>query len=102
MHFDVVKEFLEDIGADWTEIEGEIHLDPEVFYEVWKYIGQPDLDTYVIEDEVVEPGSYDPPEMKYTGARPIKIKKVYFETLDGKRIVTDYSEFQRIVKEQGS
>jgi hypothetical protein len=102
MHFDVVKEFLEDIGADWTEIEGEIHLDPEVFYEVWKYIGQPDLNTYVIEDEVVEPGSYDPPEMKYTEAKPIKIKKVYFETLDGKRIVTDYSEFQRIVKERGS
>ncbi len=102
MHFDVVKEFLEDIGADWTEIEGEIHLDPEVFYEVWKYIGQPDLHTYVIEDEVVEPGSYDPPEMKYTEAKPIKIKKVYFETLDGKRIVTDYSEFQRMVKERGS
>ncbi len=62
MHFEVVKEFLEDIGADWIEIEGEIHLDPpEVFYEVWKYVGQPELKTYVIEDEVVEPGSYDPP-----------------------------------------
>ncbi|EEB74729.1 DUF5748 family protein [Thermococcus sp. AM4] len=102
MHFEVVKEFLEDIGADWIEIEGEIHLDPEVFYEVWKYIGQPELKTYVVEDEVVEPGSYDPPEMKYTDVKKIKRKKVYFETLDGKRIVTDYAEFQRIAKEKGS
>ncbi len=100
MHFEVVKEFLEDIGADWTEIEGEIHLDPEVFYKVWKYVGQPTLETYVIEDEVVEPGSYDPPEMKYTDARRVRVKKVYFETLDGKRIVTDYSELQRIMKEK--
>ncbi|WP_297071134.1 DUF5748 family protein [Thermococcus sp.] len=100
MHFEVVKEFLEDIGADWTEIEGEIHLDPEVFYKVWKYVGQPNLETYVIEDEVVEPGSYDPPEMKYTDARRVRVKKVYFETLDGKRIVTDYSELQRIMKEK--
>ncbi|WP_456422937.1 DUF5748 family protein [Thermococcus sp.] len=100
MHFDVIKEFLEEIGADWTEIEGEIHLEPEVFYEVWKYIGQPELKTYVIEDEVVEPGSYDPPEMKYTDVKKVKIKKVYFETLDGKRIVTDYTEFQKILREK--
>ncbi|ASJ01102.1 DUF5748 family protein [Thermococcus gorgonarius] len=102
MHFEVVKEFLEDIGADWIELEGEIHLDPEVFYEVWKYVGQPELKTYVIEDEVVEPGSYDPPEMKYTDAKKIRIKKVYFETLDGKKIVTDYSEFQKILKEKSA
>ena len=102
MDFEVVKEFLEEIGADWTELDGEIHLEPEVFYEVWKYLGQPDLETYVIEDEVVEPGSYDPPEMKYTDMKTVKIKKVYFTTLDGKRIVTDYSEFQRIVKEKSS
>ena len=100
MHFEVVKEFLEEIGADWTEIEDEIHLEPEVFYEVWKYVGQPDLETYVIEDEVVEPGSYDPPEMKYTDVKKIRRKKAYFTTLDGKKIVTDYVEFQRILKEK--
>ncbi|WP_010478920.1 DUF5748 family protein [Thermococcus zilligii] len=100
MHFEVVKEFLEDIGADWIEVEEEIHLDPEVFYEVWKYVGQPELKTYVIEDEVVEPGSYDPPEMKYTDVKRIKVKNVYFETLDGKKIVTDYSAFQKIRKER--
>ena len=100
MHFEVVKEFLEEIGADWTEIEGEIHLEPEGFYEVWKYVGQPDLETYVIEDEVVEPGSYDPPEMKYTNVKKIRRKKAYFTTLDGKKIVTDYVEFQRILKEK--
>ncbi len=102
MDFEVVKEFLEEIGADWTELDGEIHLEPEVFYRVWKYLGQPDLETYVIEDEVVEPGSYDPPEMKYTEMKTVKIKKVYFTTLDGKRIVTDYSRFQRIAKEKSS
>jgi hypothetical protein len=98
MHFEVIKEFLEEIGADWIELEGELHLEPEVFYEVWKYVGQPELKTYVVEDEVVEPGSYDPPEMKYTNVKKIRVKKVYFETLDGKRIVTDYSEFQKILK----
>jgi hypothetical protein len=102
MNLEVVLDFLKDIGADYIEIEDEIHLDPEVFYEVWKFLGQPDLETYVIEDEVVEPGSYDPPEMKYTDMKKIKIKKVYFTTLDGKRIVTDYSEFQRIAKEKSS
>jgi len=102
MHFEVVKEFLEEIGADWIEVDGEIHLEPEVFHEVWKYVGQPELKTYTIEDEVVEPGSYDPPEMKYTELRKVKVKKVYFETLDGKRIVTDYSEFQRIAKEKSA
>ncbi len=102
MNLEVVLDFLKDIGADYIEIEGEIHLEPEVFYEVWKYVGQPELKTYVIEDEVIEPGSYDPPEMKYTELKKIKIKKVYFETLDGKRIVTDYSEFQRIAKEISS
>lgn len=102
MHFDVVKEFLEEIGAVWIELDGEIHLDPEVFYEVWKYIGQPELNTNVIEYEVVEPGSYDPPEMKYTDVKTVRVKKVYFETLDGKRIVTDYAEFQRIVKEKSA
>ncbi|WP_297092619.1 DUF5748 family protein [Thermococcus sp.] len=100
MHFEVVKEFLEEIGADWIEIDGEIHLEPEVFYEVWKYVGQPDLETYTVEDEVVEPGSYDPPEMKYTDVKKIKRKKAYFTTLDDRRIVTDYAEFQRILKEK--
>lgn len=100
MHFEVVKEFLEETGADWIEIDGEIHLEPEVFHEVWKYVGQPDLETYVIEDEVVEPGSYDPPEMKYTDVKTVKVKKVYFTTLDGKKIVTDYSEFQKVLKEK--
>jgi len=98
MNLEVILDFLKDIGADYTEIEGEVHLEPEVFYEVWKYIGQPDLETYVIEDEVVEPGSYDPPEMKYTGMKKRKIKKVYFTTLDGKKIVTNYSDFQRVMK----
>ncbi len=102
MNLEVIKEFLEDIGADYTEIEGEIHLAPEVFYEVWKYVGQPDLKTYIIEDEIVEPGSYDPPEMKYTTAKKVKIKKVYFETLDNVKIVTDYAEFQRILKEKSA
>jgi len=102
MNFEVVKEFLEETGADWIEIDGEIHLEPEVFYEVWKYIGQPDLETYVIEDEVVEPGSYDPPEMKYTDVKTVKVKKVYFTTLDGKKIVTDYSEFQKVLKEKSA
>ncbi|NJE05634.1 hypothetical protein E3E36_05650 [Thermococcus sp. M36] len=100
MNFEVVKEFLEEIGADWTEIEGEIHLEPEVFYEVWKYVGQPDLETYTFEDEVVEPGSYDPPEMKYADVKTIKRKKAYFTTLDGRRIVTDYVELQKILKEK--
>ncbi|QDA30552.1 hypothetical protein FH039_01500 [Thermococcus indicus] len=100
MHFEVVKEFLEETGADWIEIDGEIHLEPEVFYEVWKYVGQPDLETYVIEDEVVEPGSYDPPEMKYTEMKTVKVKKAYFTTLDGKKIVTDYVELQKILKEK--
>lgn len=98
MHLEVIKEFLEDIGADYTEVEGEIHLSPEVFFEVWRYIGEPELKTYVIEDEIVEPGSYDPPRMKYTSMKRIQIKKVYFETLDGKRIVTNYNEFQRLLK----
>ncbi|NJD98821.1 hypothetical protein E3E26_03290 [Thermococcus sp. LS1] len=100
MNFDVVKEFLEEIGADWTEIDGEIHLDPEIFYEVWKYMGEPDLETYVIEYEVVEPGSYNPPEKKYVSAKTVKIKKAYFTTLDNKRIVTDYVELQKILKEK--
>jgi len=100
MHFEVVKEFLEEIGADWIEIDDEIHLEPEIFFEVWKYVGQPDIETYVVEDEVVEPGSYDPPEMKYTDVKKIKRKKAYFTTLDGKKIVTDYVEFQRILKEK--
>ncbi|ASJ11530.1 DUF5748 family protein [Thermococcus thioreducens] len=100
MHFEVVKEFLEEIGADWIEIDGEIHLEPEVFYEVWKYVGQPDLGMYTVEDEVVEPGSYDPPEMKYTDIKKVKRKKAYFTTLDNKRIVTDYAELQRILKEK--
>ena len=100
MHFEVVKEFLEEIGADWIEIDDEIHLEPEIFFEVWKYVGQPDIETYMVEDEVVEPGSYDPPEMKYTDVKKIKRKKAYFTTLDGKKIVTDYVEFQRILKEK--
>ncbi len=102
MNFEVVKEFLEEIGADWIEVDGEIHLEPEVFYEVWKYVGQPELETYTVEDEVVEPGSYDPPEMKYTGLKKIRVKKAYFTTLDNKKIVTDYSELQRILKEKSS
>ncbi|WP_175059927.1 DUF5748 family protein [Thermococcus sp. 2319x1] len=100
MNLEVIKEFLDAIGADYTEVDGEIHLAPEVFYEVWKYIGEPDIKKYVIEDEVVEPGSYDPPEMKYTNVRKIKIKKAYFETLEGIKVVTDYAEFQRILKEK--
>lgn len=100
MNLDVIKEFLEDIGADYTEIEGEMHLSPEVFYEVWKYIGQPELKTYMIEDEVVEPESYDPPEMKYTSTRKVKIKKVYFETLENVKVVTDYSQFQKLLRER--
>ncbi|WP_148883005.1 DUF5748 family protein [Thermococcus aciditolerans] len=100
MHFEVVKEFLEDIGADWIEIDGEIHLEPEAFYEVWKYVGQPELEIYAVEDEVVEPGSYDPPEMKYTEMKTVKVKKACFTTLDGKRIVTDYAELQKIMKEK--
>ncbi|AEC51802.1 hypothetical protein PNA2_0886 [Pyrococcus sp. NA2] len=102
MNSEVIKEFLEDIGADYIELEGEIHLEPKVFYEVWKYVGEPELKTYVIEDEIVELGEYDPPEMKYTEARKVKIKKVYFETLDGVKVVTDYSEFQKILKEMKS
>ena len=100
MNLDVIKEFLDEIGADYTEVEGEIHLEPEVFYEVWKYVGQPEIKTYVVEDEIVEPGSYDPPEMKYTDVREVKIKKAYFETLEGVKIVTDYADFQRILKEK--
>lgn len=96
MHFEVIKEFLEETGADYLEIEGEIHLDPQVFFEVWKYVGEPDLETYIVEDSIVEPGSYDPPQMKYTSLKKVKIKKVYFETLDGRRIVTDYAEFKKI------
>ncbi|WP_297418553.1 DUF5748 family protein [Thermococcus sp.] len=102
MNFEVVKEFLEEIGADWIEVDGEIHLEPEVFYKVWKYVGQPELETYTVEDEVVEPGSYDPPEMKYTELKKVKVKKAYFTTLDNKRIVTDYPELQRILKEKSS
>ncbi|ASJ08305.1 hypothetical protein A3L11_03295 [Thermococcus siculi] len=102
MHFEVVKEFLEETGADWIEIDGEIHLEPEVFYEVWKYVGQPELETYTVEDEVVEPGSYDPPEMKYTEMKKVRVKKAYFTTLDGKKIVTDYVELQRIMREKSA
>ncbi len=40
--------------------------------------------------------------MKYTDVKKVKIKKVYFETLDGKKIVTDYSEFQKLVKEKSA
>jgi len=36
MNFEVIKEFLEVIGGGYTEVEGEIHLEPKVFYEVWK------------------------------------------------------------------
>lgn len=97
MHFEVIKEFLEDIGADYLEVEGEVHLDPQVFYRVWKYIGEPDLKTYFTEDMVVEPGSYDPPLMKYKSLKNIRIKKIYFETLDGKRILTNFSEFRKIL-----
>ncbi|USH00212.1 hypothetical protein K1720_01675 [Thermococcus argininiproducens] len=100
MNFEVIKEFLEVIGAGYTEVEGEIHLEPEVFYEVWKYIGQPEIKMYIVEDEIVELGSYDPPQMKYTGAKVIKIKKAYFETLDGVRVVTDLVGFQKILKEK--
>ncbi|AAL80370.1 hypothetical protein PFDSM3638_01165 [Pyrococcus furiosus DSM 3638] len=102
MNSEVIKEFLEDIGEDYIELENEIHLKPEVFYEVWKYVGEPELKTYVIEDEIVEPGEYDPPEMKYTNVKKVKIKKVYFETLDNVRVVTDYSEFQKILKKRGT
>jgi len=38
--------------------------------------------------------------MKYTDARLIKIKKAYFETLEGVKIVTDYVGFQKILKEK--
>ena len=100
MNFEVIKEFLEAIGGGYTEVEGEIHLEPKVFYEVWKYVGQPEIKTYILEDEIVEPGSYDPPQMKYTDARLIKIKKAYFETLEGVKIVTDYVGFQKILKEK--
>lgn len=98
MHFEVIKEFLEDVGAVYTELDGEVHLDPQTFFEVWKYVGEPDLETYFVEETDVEPGSYDPPEMKYTSVKNVKIKKVYFETLDGKRIVTDYSEFRKVAE----
>ncbi len=97
MKFEVVKDFLDDIGAEWAEVDDEVHLDADVFYQVWKYLGQPDLKTCVREEEVVEPGSYDPPEKKYVKTKKIKIKKIYFETLDGKKIVTDYSDFQKLI-----
>jgi len=100
MNFEVVKEFLEDIGADWVEIDGEIHLEPEVFYQVWKYLGGPDLKTYTLEEEVVEPGSYDPPERKYVDVKKVRIKKAYFTTLDNRKVVTDYRELQRIMNEK--
>ncbi|ASI99516.1 DUF5748 family protein [Thermococcus celer] len=100
MNFEVVKEFLEEIGADWVEIDDEIHLDPEVFYEVWRYVGRPDLETYTVEEEVVEPGSYDPPEKKYVSTKKIRVKKAYFTTLDNRRVVTNYNDLQRILKEK--